>query len=402
MSSSTQLFMGCYVLLSIFGISALILLGTITHLICVAIRNHQNRFRDNTNSKTVNFIIALTLIGIISFLISLSLIIALLIEIILIDRYDIHYETLKNMECIIVLFDQFGHLAMITIFIIRLKMCFSNSILGYSKRLLRSMYICLLTLTSMSFAIIIQLAHKNRNNYAIIISEILWEIFIEILCLWLLYLFVSKLSDLIVMALGLSELDVIITHLISNRNLTDMSTTGSHNNVSIKNTSKRSSKHKSSISEIVVAHKKMSDPRQKISYNFDTHYDSQIIYLINIITKMSVLVIMAVSGSIISTIGTLFIEIYQLNNYETNLNTIWAFLFPVSDMIITSICLLYLQFNFTQNTYSSMCTKIDVLFLRCVGNALNMVMKRSIDKDNMIPIEAEIHNAEEIEEEQYL
>ncbi len=71
-------------------------------------------------------------------------------------------------------------------------------------------------------------------------------------------------------------------------------------------------------------------------------------------------------------------------------------------MIITSICLLYLQFNFTQNTYSSMCTKIDVLFLRCVGNALNMVMKRSVDKNNMIPIEDEIHNAEEIEEEQYL
>eukprot|EP00483_Globobulimina_turgida_P010631 UN10652 len=128
------------------------------------------------------------------------------------------------------------------------------------------------------------------------------------------------------MSLGLTKLDDIITHLVSNRNLRKSGDAGVG-----------PSKHKkSSIDQIVGAHQKISDPIPTRSYHLHSHYDSQIMYLIDLITKMSTLVIIAVIGSIISVIGNIYIELH----YQSHTHNMLIFILPVIDMVTTSICLL--------------------------------------------------------------
>merc|ERR1719411_199653 len=88
--------------------------------------------------------------------------------------------------------------------------------------------------------------------------------------------------------------------------------------------------------------------------------------LVNVMTKMTLLVLIAVIGSTISVIGNIYIEIYQLKTIkgqQANIHSMWAFLLPTIDMVLASL-MLYLQFDFTKDTYSVLCTKIDILFIQ--------------------------------------
>lgn len=93
---------------------------------------------------------------------------------------------------------------MLTVFIKRFEICFENSVFGYSKRFIRIVYGCLIFLTLFSLVIVIEIIRDDHDVYTIIISEIIWELMIEIMCLWLLYLFISKLYKLLQVTLNLS------------------------------------------------------------------------------------------------------------------------------------------------------------------------------------------------------
>ena len=88
------------------------------------------------------------------------------------------------------------------VFIARFKICFENSIFGYSKILMRSLYSVLALLISFSFFIFAEIIRNDGDIFVIIISEIIWELLIEAMSLWLLYLFMNKLYKLLKMSLS--------------------------------------------------------------------------------------------------------------------------------------------------------------------------------------------------------
>eukprot|EP01084_Bolivina_argentea_P116090 206334_1 len=200
-----------YIILLVFVASALALVSAIAHLIYVANQKskHQSKSkRETSNNKQILFLIILTVLGIISFFISIVLMIAVIFQIILLDAHHLPQDTIIDafylttsqvIGYLIVIFDQFGHLCMLSVFVVRLKMCFTNSVFGYSQTLMRVIYSCLIALSVGSSVIIIQII-TGVNAQHIIVSQIIWELLIEIMCIWLLYLFVSKLHCLLQIA----------------------------------------------------------------------------------------------------------------------------------------------------------------------------------------------------------
>ena len=383
-----------YAVLGVFSISALILIGIIIHLIYIAKRNRSTRragAKNKKNNKQMLVMIWITLIGIISFEISLLLIISLVIQIImmkinsdninnnLLDKY--YDSSFQIVQTFITIFDNFGHLAMITVFIIRLKRCFKDSMFGFSKKLLRFLYGCLIILAIFSFGIDIQTAinsYSNNDIVATIITQMVWEIFIECMDLCLLFLFISKLSQLIVISLNEDELSSIITHIISSKKNRKPSIPEPTENVRVFS---------------------IESETEKVNVNADTNtntknemtvdeQEKQIIYLVNMMTKMTVLVIIAVFVSFISLIGNKIIKANELKivkEHIPNIQQIWLFILPVMDMVITSICLLYLPFNFTKKIYKKLCIKLDVLFLkRMIGKILIHQIKHSSDNHGVV------------------
>ncbi len=128
-----------YIVISLLSLAAAVLLAITVHLVYTA----KTKCKNATKNRQVLFMIVITLIGIMSFFITIILIILLLIQIILIDGHKLsetsfYYQSFEVIEYLIAIFDQFGHLSMLTVFVVRLKMCFANSIFGYSNKLMRS------------------------------------------------------------------------------------------------------------------------------------------------------------------------------------------------------------------------------------------------------------------------
>lgn len=424
--------------LFVFSSFELVLIGIIIHLIYIAKRNrssHGAKTTNKENKKRMLIMIWITLIGIISFAISLLLIIFVVIEIITIQYYNIsllntyYYSSFETIHIFITLFDDFGHLAMISVFVIRLKRFFKNSMFGYSKILLRSIYCCLFILASFAFGILIQIAviqianhsHADEDIVSIIITNHVWEILIQLMELWLLYLYISKLSQLIVMSLNEDELHGIIK-LISSKNKTSTNAkaqtpplpnpnmtrkdrvfsvesdvrreqnenAGAHHNVThITGNNSYNTAHQLSIAhtlanpDLVTKHRDGTGnagdnyKNEPVVNNVD---DKQIIYLVSIMTKMTVLVMIAVIVSLTGLIGNILIEVNELQTikeHTPNREQIWLLILPVMDQVITSICLLYLQFNFTNGIYSILCSKLDKLCLRIIGKILQCKIRSS-------------------------
>jgi len=198
---------------------------------------------------------------------------------------------------------------------------------------------------------------------------------------YILYLFVSKLHCLVKMALGTSRRNLrqTISYNISEKSRIQ-------HNRSLSNNSQRISKifSRTSLAETPrsdhdkrakspspspspipnMERKRSSKPNQTVLNNQN---------LVNVMTKMTLLVLIAVIGSTISVIGNIYIEIYQLKTIkgqQANIHSMWAFLLPTIDMVLASL-MLYLQFDFTKDTYSVLCTKIDILFIQFCGDLLD-------------------------------
>ena len=454
-----------YAAILIYSICAVLLICIIVHLYITARQEYKKK--DGQEKSTI-FCLVLTMIAIISFLLSLLLIIATLLQVILIDGHQLHpesnpfhefyYRSFEEMEYFIAIFDAFGHLCMLTVFVKRFEICFQNSVFGYSSRFIRILYGCLICLALMSLIIIAEIIRDDHDVYLIIISEIIWELLIEIMCLWLLWLFISKLYKLLQMTVNLSmnndkknltaisrfnELktninqSILETKLSTNRSHSKSKSEKSKTSKSDKNhhavnESNNRSDRKQSVTTTKKAaeegtmnsgydmeriqqrrHKKSPENEHEASYTIhsnreNTHccpnnqqqilatpqtspqiqcnysldgenvnedgtkrtYDPQIIDVVNVMNKMTLLVIISVFGSILSVIGNIFVEIHELHtiqDHTADMEQMWGFSLPVIDMIITSF-MLYLQFNFTQSVYIRVCTKIDVLFLKCCLN----------------------------------
>lgn len=505
-----------YVVTVIFVIAAIILLGILSHLIYVA----NKKCKKKSEIQAVMFFLIITLCGIISFFLSLLCIILVVVQLILIDGHKLHpesnkfhklfYSMFEELEYMIAIFDAFGHLCMLTVFIVRFEICFKNSVFGYSKCLLKIMYSILFILFSCSIVIIIEIIHNDKDTYLIIISEIIWELLIEAMALWLLYLFVSKLYKLLKMTLAqtasstfgdskkhksdisiFNDLVESMTPKLERSRSHSKSGSSGKNKTGSKNKSKSRSKsgkkskkknqNKSDNEEngdgldgmdgmdglpAMTIDGKMSEPVSVISSAYDmdnidttkveidihsrieeepmsmysvhqstinrnggsimlnndalppgstklqhnpssnhsdvsfkrsnsTRHDPQIVDLVNVMNKMTLLVIISVLSSILSVIGNIFVEIHELETiaeHDVNVQSMWAFLLPVSDMIITSF-MLYLQFNFTQNIYSKMCYELDICFLKlCLKLNLYFLKKRDDHSDDIIAQNLESHS----------
>jgi len=315
------------------------------------------------------------------FFVSILLVIWECIEVIMGDSVEEEEALRSKSEYLIVIFDQMGHLSMLTVFVVRLKMCFINSVFGYTKNLMRLLYCCLILLSFGSFVVIMEIVNDTKIE-TIIISEIIWELMTEAMTLWLLYLFVSKLQSLIKNSLGScrKNLRMTISYNVSQKELSrstkkensirrqsKFSQTSNNNDKNDKNNDKN--KRVRSPSPSPSPSPRPSRPNQTVLNNQN---------LINVMTKMTLLVIVAVIGSMASMIGNIYVEIISFNTIKRR--TPWTYLLPVIDMVMSSF-MLYLQFDFTKNIYSKICGKVDIYFIEFCGDVLDKnINKKQTEK----------------------
>ena len=161
--------------------------------------------------------VAVTIIAILCFEVACSMIIYVVIQIILIKGHsfknDGYYQTFETMEYLIPVFENIAHLCVILVFLGRFQHTFSTGLYySASSKLIWSLYTALSLLFLCAIGIIVTIIIYH-NSHTIIAIEILWEVGVEIMCLVLLYLFISRLYHLLRMSMD--------THLKSNGKSSD-------------------------------------------------------------------------------------------------------------------------------------------------------------------------------------
>eukprot|EP01083_Nonionella_stella_P039798 108258_1 len=428
----------CYFVLSIHAISAVILVCLIAHLLYIA-----NQKQRDTNSTALTTFVILTIMGIVSFALSCLLVIHFITQLIIHVEVDdgqrFHFD--MHWQYLIAIFDAIGHLCVVFVFVGKFQFTFKNGIfLTYSSTLIRCLYCILFLLFTTAFVIIALVVTYQKNAY-IIGLEIVWQMLVEAMCLWMLYLFTSRFYLL---------LQLSLTDHIKSGKATDffkeLAQAVTHNNISkptnepVRTCTKGSQKHvltvtKSSDVQLSIdgflvqpvrasrsldvrgipTPKSVDDslsPLPHVSLNALTVHSlsassnvsienelmhattpkkqrkgksvgkeeakdvkirkieaqsHEAFYFIKTMNKLSVLVLLMVFVSIIGLVGTVFVEIRELERIEGQaiaVQSVWAEILPLMDIVITSF-MLYLQFNFTDNVYRFILGKVDVLFLKC-------------------------------------
>eukprot|EP01083_Nonionella_stella_P019553 54297_1 len=316
------------------------------------------------------------------FLLSILLIIGVTVQIILIDGHKlqenhmhlvdrIYYECFEEMEYGIAICDSLGHLLMIWLFVSRLTI-FDNSVFALSKRLISGTYIALFVLLLSSFVIIIEIIRDDHDVYVIIMSEIVWEIGIECMCIWLLYLFCSKLYEFIQKS-SMARQKTQSKQTVHNEVMICMtqklqsSRSNTTDNAQVQNTLEPHSVTAYTLTPSPITKPTKDDnPLTAVAESVPTPANSkQIVDFVNVMNKLALLVVVAVCSSFLSLIGNVFIEIHELKTIEqhtVDIQSIWAFLLPAMDMIITSF-MLFLQFPSAEGVYKNMCFQADAMFL---------------------------------------
>ena len=236
-----------YTIFALHIVGCVVLLSMVIHLIYVYRQKKHNKSAGNGLKA---FLIT-TIVGIFAFKIAIILEILVILQVILLDAHALHedhswiehiyYEMFDEMEYFIAIFDTLGHLCVILVFIGRYQYTFRKGmVLKYNKVLVSTLYSILLVLFMCSLVIII-LIIVHHKSHTIIISEIIWELAVEFMCLWILYLFTSKLYLLLKLSLTnhiksgkSSDFFVELTQTIKNsinssREKSDRSSSGSKN-----------------------------------------------------------------------------------------------------------------------------------------------------------------------------
>eukprot|EP01083_Nonionella_stella_P055713 146858_1 len=348
----------------VFVILAIAMLCMIVHLVCKTYKKWSNKQQETTRETMIliYFFLA-TIFGITAFEVSLLMTIILVVQIFLLD--DIFVTSYGSFTYSIAILDSLGHLAMLSIFIGRFQYAFRNQIFNQPKWLIRTMYLMLAILSLVAIVI-------PSSETDLLALEIAWELCVESMILFILFMFISNLYKLLQLSL--------ITHLKKNGNpnrllseITKISLERSKS--SNKKESTKSKKSKNillTIDGCVVdpgphtpepMSKSDNDnaamdtpptapkPPQNIGYNHTLD-------ILTVMTKMTVLVIITGTISYLSIIGNFIIKSYYYD-------AIWMFILPVFDMVGLSL-MSYFQFNFTHSIYRGMCHCVDSLFLRCM------------------------------------
>ena len=422
-STSTAL---AYSVLCFVSIVLLILFSITCHLIKF-VCTERSRAREE-HQQVISFAIT-TFLGLLAFEISLLFIITVTIELLCADSnhdsvvassmHDVVYHIHSELEYLIPLFDALGHIFILIVLIKRFQISFTNTIFGDFSKIIRFMKLFVAFSTIMTITIVIAIIFVD-NSPVIMSLEIIWEISIEIMCLWLLYLFVTKLFVLLSWSLKcvnplMSDLSLFrdfqdsmgpklekrrsvrsVTKSgespgISRRNSRSRTrsrsthrmqhsqhstaTTATHStNISItgmtptvSNSGSTPSTHSSHSNHSNVAIKTLEPPPPP-PVDAQTQQNME---LLNVMIKLTVLIMVCVFTSVLSVFGNITLEMRwidpefnDLDGSTMDIRTVTLYLLPTVDILITSL-MVYLQFNFAETVYLKMCGKMDLCCLRC-------------------------------------
>jgi len=221
------------------------------------------------------------------------------------------------------------------------------------------MGVLVLSITTIFFMIFMQ------ETYLMISAFIFTEVSMQCMLLWLLKLFISKLF--IMLNFSLKTVNPLKNDLSLYRNFRKM--LGD-------NLSKRRLDEQSPESK--------EDKNKQISMDHDAEF-------VNIMSKMTLLVVIGVIGCMLSILAHVFTAIYEWNNNDDRekANAGWiilhflSILFPIFDRLMASF-MLYLQFKQTESVYLKLCSNMDDYVLLCGLRCVRWKLKKEnikYDKD---------------------
>eukprot|EP01083_Nonionella_stella_P238938 836869_1 len=413
--------LSAYTIIAIFSLSAILLLVILTRLVS----KYKEERKDKAKQKPILVFMSITITAIVLFEISLLLVIVVCVQIILIDAHDLHqniywiddafYNSFEFMEYAIAICDTGAHLCVVFAFISRYHHTFHNNTIFYQDSgLVRALYICASILTAFACVIVILICIEHTIA-DIIILEIVWEVLVDFMCLWVLYLFLSKLYSLLKLSVQAHmesgrKTDFVKELIEATKASIEQSKSGGK-----KGYKSRSPEPKSMFSmtidgmkvdpwplkpapnasrvdpSVVSRHMELTvtkaisdhehtdnehtDNEEQCQENRGMKGESAGMDLIGVMTKMTILVTFTVLVSVIGVIGNVFIEIQELkyiDKHDITTKALWADVLPVIDIVITSL-MLYLQFNFTQTLYRKVLGRFDVWFLRQILKCIEFV-----------------------------
>eukprot|EP01083_Nonionella_stella_P055714 146862_1 len=352
----------------LFVILAIVLFIMIIHLIRGAIHRESN--------QSLFFFVA-TILGISSFEISLINTIIVTIQLFLMDDVlkqssissTFFFATYHIFQYLIAIFDSLGHLLSLLIFIARFDVAFKQRMLNPWKQalLIRFMYIMLIILTMFSLFIMFYIIPFETNSRTLLTWEIVWELCVESMIIFVIYLFISKLCQLLKLLLS--------TERIQQSNKTDFATDLFAQTKNAPKPKPKLPSHRISVTIDGIAME--MDTNQTAPASPKT--SKRTIELLTLVSRLTVLVIVSAVGSFVTIIGNLVIKTHAIfdekditaeqSHAKFDHDAIWVFVLPVMDIVLTSF-MLYLQFDFTKRIYHKMCHCLDHLFLQCLVSVM--------------------------------
>ena len=203
-----------------------------------------------------------------------------------------------------------------------------------------------------------------KDPYFMIIAFIITEVCMQFMLLWLLKQFISKLSTML--NFSLKTVNPLKTDLSLYKNFRKML----GDNLSKRRLDECQSNDQPSQDE----------PKARIPISMD--HDAE---FVNIMSKMTLLVMVGVVGCTLSIFGHIFIARYGYQNVQQS--TTWMILesffilFPIIDRLMASF-MLYLQFKQTERVYLALCAKMDDYVLLCGLKCVQWKLKRNHIKYN--------------------
>eukprot|EP01084_Bolivina_argentea_P264270 447605_1 len=407
MSHTFELIILC-VAIFVLVVFAIVLLALIVHLIYKTIGGR--RTKKNKDRKKLIILLVVTIAGISSWMLSIIFIIIAFVEILILHfnlgmTEKIFFASYVTFAFISAAFNSLGHVGMFYVFISRFQYTFANNIMFHqSKCLLSFMYIMLSVSIIVSFIILCFIFPSDLSASQLLIWEIGWEFCVESTIFFISFLFISKLYKLLRFSFvshmkngNKNELISEITNKSLERSKSSVkksnkSKTKSNQNkpqwtmtidgtqvdpitpVQSVNNSVKSTLYKSDEEKYDKSDNNLTDHEDEAKHISVGHGKSQIVEVIAVMNKMSVLCIVSTIGSFVTIFGTFFVE-YEGNYNKKNIvadihdvhdpKAIWIFVLPALHMFIASL-ILYLQFNFSHAVYRKVFKYLDIMFLKCM------------------------------------
>ena len=313
-----------------------------------------------------------TFLGLVAFEIALALMIAITVEFLYVQSnqhnaaIDFLSRTHLQLEYLIPLFDAIGHIFILIVLIRRFQISFTNTIFGDFSRIVRFMKLFVAFSTTMTIATVIFIIWTN-NTALIMTTEIVWELTIEMMCLFLLYLFVTKLF--VLLRWSLKCVNPLQSDLTLFREFKD--------SMGPKLERRRSAITASSVTNSPPGTDSSHPSDASVTGGSSTRTQSaehpvdpqshQNMELLNVMIKLTLLILICVLTSVLSVAGNIALKIRWMDRdtaTSMDIKMVSLYILPTIDVLTTSL-MVYLQFNFAENIYLKICGKMDTVCLRC-------------------------------------